>query len=189
MQMDERLKAVSKYLSYLLRHNPESIGLSLDPMEWAEIALLVELSARSGKELTPTLIEKVARENDKRRFEISADGRFVRARQGHSVSVDSGLLPAVPPEMLFHGTAIRNLASIRADGIIKGARRHVHLSTTRETAEQVGARYGTPVVLEVRAHKMAQAGFLFYVTGNNVWLTDHVPPSFLVFTSRPSHKP
>lgn len=187
--MDERLTSVSKYLSYLLRHNPGSIGLSLDREGWAEIALLVELARCDERELTPALIEQAARENDKQRFEISADGKFVRARQGHSVSVDLGLVPAVPPAVLFHGTVARNLPSIRAQGIAKGARHHVHLSATRETAEKVGARYGKPVVLEVQASQMAKAGFLFYVTGNHVWLTDHVPPSFIVFTSIPPHRP
>lgn len=117
--------------------------------------------------------------NDKRRFAISEDGERIRARQGHSVAVDLGLNPVEPPETLFHGTARRNLESIRDKGLLRGERQHVHLSPDPATARKVGARHGTPVVLEIHSARMHRADAVFYRSENGVWLTAHVPASFV----------
>lgn len=119
-------------------------------------------------------------QNDKRRFAFSDDGRRIRANQGHSVAVELGHEPCAPPKMLYHGTVERFLASIRSEGLRRGARHHVHLSASREAALRVGQRRGRPVVLGVRAEEMAAAGFAFFRTPNDVWLVDHVPPQFLI---------
>jgi putative RNA 2'-phosphotransferase len=170
---------ISKFLSLVLRHRPDKIGLALDPAGWVEIDLLLAALARSGMRLTREELEHVVATDDKRRYAVSEDGRRIRASQGHSVEVALGYVPAEPPEILYHGTAERNLPSIRVQGLVKGRRHHVHLSADRETAIRVGQRYGRPVVLCVRAGAMHGDGHSFYRSDNGVWLTDEVPPAYL----------
>src|SRR6185503_2401010 len=114
-------------------------------------------------------------------FALSADGERIRANQGHSVDVDLQLAPAAPPATLFHGTVDAAIASIRAQGLLRGERHHVHLSSDIATASKVGGRRGKPVILTVRSGAMAAAGHVFYCSANGVWLTDHVPPEFIDF--------
>lgn len=181
--MNKAQEAISKYLSYLLRHDPGSIGLELDKNGWTDIDVLIDLARKTGQSFDHADIEAVVKTNNKQRFEISTDGRRIRARQGHSVPIDLALEPSTPPDILYHGTAAQNLVSIRKEGLKKGARHDVHLSINRETAIRVGSRYGEPVVLEVQARKMLEAGFVFCLTANNVWLVERVPPGFLIFPS------
>lgn len=166
------LKKASKRLSYVLRHRPDSVGLTLDDAGWVPVEKLLKTMG-----LTRAQLEDVVAHNDKQRFTI--DGDRIRANQGHSVDVDLGLEPVLPPQRLYHGTVARSLDSIREKGLVKGARHHVHLSADRQTATKVGARRGKPVILEVDSAGMAAAGFVFYRSANGVWLTDSVPPSFL----------
>lgn len=173
------LKKVSKRLSYILRHRPDSVGLELADGGWVAVDALLDALNQSGKTLSLDLLEKVVVENDKQRFEYSEDRFRIRARQGHSADVDLGYEPADPPHVLYHGTAARFLKPIFEQGLIKGRRHHVHLSTDRETMLQVGARHGKPVLLEIDARQMVTEGHRFFVTGNQVWLTDCVPPEFL----------
>jgi putative RNA 2'-phosphotransferase len=179
----DNLKKVSKSMSYVLRHRPDSIGLTLGPDGWVLIDKLLAAFGRNGKRYSKQLIETVVAESDKQRFELSEDGSMIRARQGHSVEVDLGYEPAVPPDVLFHGTATRHLASILEKGLIKGNRHHVHLSTNKETMLAVAMRHGKPVLLAIDAKQMHADGYPFYVTGNQVWLTDHVPTRYLSETS------
>ena len=172
----------SKFLSLVLRHKPEEIGLELDPNGWANIADLIRLANQKGGRLTRPLLEQVVAENDKNRFAISDDGQRIRASQGHSVKIDLALAPVDPPTLLYHGTASRFLASIRADGLHSAKRQHVHLSVDVPTATKVGQRHGQPVVLIVRAGAMAAARHLFYLSQNGVWLTERVPVEFIDFT-------
>lgn len=169
----------SKFLSLLLRHKPESIGLQLDASGWADIGELIQKAGKAGVHLTPGKIAAVVATSDKRRFILSDDGSRIRANQGHSISVDLGLLPKQPPELLFHGTAQRSLSSIKQNGIVSMNREFVHLSKDRETALAVGKRHGPPVVLAVQAGKMHRDGFAFYLSENGVWLTEHVPTAYL----------
>lgn len=178
--MSKDLASAGKFISLVLRHRPDAIGLTLDAAGWAEIDALIRLS-QGHRPLTRALIEAVVASNDKQRFAISEDGLRIRARQGHSIEVALGLAPLQPPEELFHGTATRCLASIRREGLDKRTRRHVHLSADAQTAANVGARHGTPAVLRIRAGGMAAAGHLFYRSENGVWLTDAVPPQFILF--------
>lgn len=173
------LVSASKFMSYVLRHDPQAIGLLLDPEGWAQIEDLVRLSQVSRTPLTNELIAEVARTSDKKRFSISADGLSIRANQGHSITVDLNLEAKIPPDILFHGTAHHFLTSIASEGLVRGSRHHVHLSLDRETAEKVGRRHGAPVVLVVLAGFMHRDGCLFYLSENGVWLTDRVPPQYI----------
>lgn len=176
---EKKLKGVSKNLSYVLRHRPDSIGIELGPGGWVSVDRLLEAFREHGKTFSRELLDDVVAKNDKQRFEFSPDGRQIRARQGHSADVDLGYEAAQPPDVLYHGTATKNLDSIARHGLLKGRRHHVHLSTNQETMRQVGMRHGKPVLLVVDAKRMHAAGHAFFVTGNDVWLTDHVPPEFL----------
>ena len=173
------LVRVSKFLSLVLRHRPEEIGLTLDAQGWADVDELIRLVNQAGRQLDRPLLERVLAENDKKRFAFSDDGRRIRASQGHSVEVDLDLPPTPPPDLLYHGTATRFLDSIRATGLRPGSRRHVHLSADEATATAVGRRHGSPVVLVVRAGEMAAAGHPFSRSANGVWLTERVPVEFL----------
>lgn len=174
----KKLEKASKFLSYVLRHKPEAIGLELDAKGWVSLPDLIQRAA-SEIELSQALIERVVATSDKQRFALSEDGARIRANQGHSVKVDLELRPETPPAVLYHGTATRFLSSIRKEGLRPGQRHHVHLSATVETAIAVGQRHGKPIVLEVAAREMAAQGHVFFRSDNGVWLTDKVPPSFL----------
>jgi len=171
---------ISRFLSFVLRHKPEAIGLQLDSEGWADVEALITGAVRAGKDLDERTIRRVVDGNDKKRFALSEDGRRIRAVQGHSsASVQRQYETVVPPQRLFHGTASRFLDSILQRGLIAGSRHHVHLSTDRETATQVGERYGEPVILEVDARAMHEDGFAFHRAENGVWLTARVPVAYL----------
>ncbi len=177
--MRNRLVRTSKFLSLVLRHKPEVIGLELDDAGWAPVSELVRRAREHGRELSESTIREVVETNDKRRFSLSADGTRIRARQGHSIRVDLGLEPVTPPGVLYHGTARRFLRSIRRQGLLRGERHHVHLSPDEATAHAVGRRHGRPVVLRVDAGRMHADGHAFYLSENGVWLTDQVPAEYL----------
>ena len=177
--MSKKDVSQSKFLSLVLRHQPETIGVSLDTNGWIDIEVLLGAMAQHGRKLSREDLERLVRESDKQRFALSEDGKRIRANQGHSVEVDLALVPQPPPEILYHGTVDRFLDSILATGLRKGERHHVHLSANRETAEKVGQRRGKPMILEVRSGDMHRAGVPFYLSDNGVWLVDHVPPQFI----------
>ena len=179
--MDKDLIRISKFLSLVLRHQPQKIGLALDVNGWAQVDELLAQANRHGVALTPAVLEQVVRLNDKQRFAFSEDGVMIRASQGHSIDVDLGLEPVEPPAVLYHGTADRFIESIREKGLLAGRRDHVHLSANEATAVKVGRRHGRPVVLRVQAAEMQAAGHLFYRSANGVWLVRHVPAGFLLF--------
>ena len=164
----------SKRLSYVLRHAPDSVGLTLDAAGWVDVDALLEALGWTRAEL-----EQVVASNDKRRFALDETGTRLRASQGHSVAVDLGYAAQTPPPVLFHGTAERNLPAIEAEGLRPGRRHAVHLSPDAVTARAVGARHGRPVVLRVDAEAMARDGAVFTRSANGVWLVDAVPPARL----------
>lgn len=174
-----KLRNLSKFLSLVLRHDPDRIGLQLDNEGWADVDHLLACLAGSGKITSLQELETVVAENDKQRFRFSEDRTRIRANQGHSIAIDLALQPVQPPSTLYHGTATRFLESIREKGLVKGSRQHVHLSAERTTAHKVGQRHGRPVILIVEAAKMSADGFDFFVSDNGVWLVDHVPVRFL----------
>lgn len=182
------VREVSKFLSFVLRHAPEEIGIKLDPAGWVRIDDLLAKSKKAGKRFDRAMLDEVVASSDKKRFTISQDGRFIRAAQGHSVKVELGLLPKEPPQVLFHGTAAASLDSIFATGLEPRGRQKVHLSMDIPTALKVGGRHGRPVVLTVAASEMWAAGHQFWQADNGVWLTDRVDPAFLSFDQSYDHQ-
>lgn len=174
---------LSKFLSLILRHEPEKVGLTLDEAGWVAVTALLTALAHHGQLITRQTLEHIVATSEKKRFALSDDGLRIRASQGHSVEVELGYAPATPPPLLYHGTVDRFLDSIRKTGLIKGDRHHVHLSPDTATATTVGARRGKPVLLTIDAAAMTRQGLLFYRSANGVWLTDHVPAKFITFPS------
>lgn len=172
-------KTISKFLSLTLRHQPETIGLTLDPAGWTDLSELVTKTRAHGKAITEDDVRRIAANCEKQRFTLSPDGLRIRAAQGHSVAVELGLTPVTPPDTLFHGTATRFADAIRAEGLKPQSRQQVHLSGDEETALRVGQRHGKPIIFRVAAGRMQTEGFHFYQADNGVWLTDIVPPDFL----------
>jgi putative RNA 2'-phosphotransferase len=172
---------ISKFLSLVLRHEPGKIGITLDKEGWVSVDELIAALNRKGMKIDFEKLEHVVETNEKKRFAFSDDGEMIRASQGHSVEVSLGYPPAVPPDLLYHGTVARFLPNIRETGILKGQRHHVHLSASLDVATTVGQRRGQPVILCVRAKDMHDAGHVFHISANGVWLTDLVPADFVKF--------
>ncbi|QJX48646.1 RNA 2'-phosphotransferase [Hymenobacter taeanensis] len=170
---------ISKFLSLHLRHRPELLGLTLEPGGWVGVKALLAACAHHKFPLTKAQLEAIVSNSDKQRFAFDETGTRIRAQQGHSVPVELGLVPQVPPSELYHGTVASALPAIRQHGLQKMTRHHVHLSPDVETARRVGSRRGRPVLLVIDAAALYAAGTLFYQAGNGVWLTDHVPPQYL----------
>ena len=165
-------------MSYVLRHRPDVLDLTLDAQGWTAVSeLLTGLNRSFSMDMKD--LEYVVQNNDKKRFEFNEDRTKIRASQGHSIQVELGYSPKKPPQYLFHGTHRRNVESILKNGINKGSRHHVHLSPDRETAKIVALRRGRDfVLLKILAEKMSQTKD-FYESTNGVWLTDHIPPEFI----------
>jgi putative RNA 2'-phosphotransferase len=172
-------RQISKFLSLVLRHEPEKIGLGLDAGGWVGVTELLDACRAHGFSLTLEELHNVVDTDSKKRFAFSEDGLKIRASQGHSIAIDLGYEPVDPPHVLYHGTAERFLSSIMERGLLRGERHHVHLSSDVFTATTVGRRHGRPVVLEVDSNLMSRDGHLFYRSQNGVWLTEHVPPKYL----------
>ena len=173
----------SKFLSSVLRHNPGKIGIELDAAGWVDVDVLLTALKRRGRRIDRSRLDYVVANNNKKRFEFDESGTRIRASQGHSVPVDLGYAPSVPPETLYHGTATSSLDSIFSEGLRPGSRHHVHLSVDVETATKVGSRHGKPAVLLVAAARMHEDGSEFFRSTNGVWLTEHVAPRYLSLTS------
>ncbi len=170
----------SKFMAYVLRYAPESVGLRLDLQGWADIDALVAGAVAEGRDLARSDVVRAVDAGAKKRYELSADGLRIRALQGHSTPQVSRSFEALtPPAVLFHGTATRFLDAIRVQGLRPGARQHVHLSADEVTAVQVGQRHGKAHVLRVDAGRMHARGHAFHRAENGVWLTAAVPPEFL----------
>jgi putative RNA 2'-phosphotransferase len=181
----ERLTKISRKLSKILRHQPDMIGLKLDNNGWADVADLIKkfgdirLDDIATAPLSIEVLKDVVVTNDKQRFAFNDDFTKIRANQGHSLEIDLALKAVEPPPILFHGTAIKNLQSIKSQGLIKGSRQHVHLSKDETTAKKVGSRHGVPVIIKVKTGEMYAAHYPFYQSENGVWLTDYVPHQYL----------
>lgn len=169
----------SKFLSLVLRHDPSALGIELDPNGWVSTAELLTKMKAKGHELTMSELKHLVESNSKKRFAFSNDFEKIRANQGHSVNVDLGYQKQTPPDILYHGTADKNVDAILDKGISKMKRHHVHLSPDKITAQRVGMRHGKPVILAIDAKSMSVKGFDFYISDNGVWLTDFVPSEFL----------
>lgn len=171
----------SKFLSRILRHEPNLVGLTFATGGWVQVDDLLRGMKKAGHRITLDELHQIVAENDKQRFTLSEDGRRIRAAQGHSIAVDLELAATEPPAFLFHGTTSANLDAIFASGLTPGRRQHVHLSSDQGTAMRVGARHGRPVVLRIDAAGMHSDGFILCRADNGVWLTLSVPPKYLGF--------
>lgn len=170
---------LSKLLSLVLRHDPAHLGLTLDDQGWADVDTLLAQAQAHQVPLTREALGHIVETSAKQRFRFSDDQRRIRASQGHSVAVELGHEPMVPPAMLYHGTTTRYHEQIMREGLQKMSRQQVHLSADVATARQVGSRHGQPVILAVSAAQMHADGHAFYRADNGVWLTDEVPVSYL----------
>lgn len=172
---------LSKFLSYVLRHHPEAIGLDVDNNGWAEVSELIKKAKEDGRYLDRDALQQIMQNSSKQRFILSSDEEYIRAGYGHSIEVDLQLKPKDPPEKLYHGTSRDNVASILADGIQARSRNFVHLSTTIDEARNVGGRHGAPKILVVFSRRMSLEDYDFYQSESeeSIWLTNFVPPEFL----------
>jgi putative RNA 2'-phosphotransferase len=180
MNPKETVRA-SKFLSLVLRHQPDAAGITLDSAGWADVDELLAGCERAHRSITRQQLDHIVVTNEKKRFEFSSDGKRIRASQGHSVEVELEYEPLTPPERLYHGTATRFLDAIRTEGLKKMARHHVHLSADTTMPVQVGGRHGKPALLTIRSGKMHGAGWAFFRSTNGVWLVDSVPVEFIEF--------
>lgn len=177
--MDKNLIRMSKFLSLVLRHKPETIGITLGDGGWVEIDKLLAACKAHGRSIPRHVFDEIVATNEKKRFTV--EGNKVRAAQGHSVDVDLGYEAKEPPELLYHGTVQPALAGIKQKGLIPGARQQVHLSKDTETATTVAQRRGTPVIITIRAKEAHDKGIKFYLADNGVWLADAIPYEYLSF--------
>jgi len=178
---EKQIKTISKFLSLILRHNPEKINLTLDKNGWANVDELI-LKSKSKVKFDLNILEEVVATNNKRRFSFNNDKTKIRANQGHSIkNIDLEFSNTEPPPFLYHGTVDKFMSSIREKGLQKMSRQHVHLSKDRDTAINVGSRRGKPVILSVRSLEMYNNGFEFYISANGVWLTNEIPTKYIDF--------
>ena len=178
---DKQKKNISKFLSLILRHSPETIDLNLDENGWADVEELLSKLSQHKQPITKEELEEVVADNDKQRFAYNDDHSKIRANQGHSIDIQLDLAPQEPPEVLYHGTVQKFLPAIQQEGLQKMSRQHVHLSRDKATAEKVGSRRGTPIILNIRSGQMHRDGISFFLSENEVWLTDHVPVKYIDF--------
>lgn len=169
---------VSKYIALILRHKPETIGITLDEHGWANVDELIEGISKTYP-LTKDSLEEIVRTDEKQRYSFNEDKTLIRANQGHSIPVDVELEELKPPVVLYHGTGEKYKPSIDVQGLIPKSRLYVHLSEDYDTAVKVGMRHGKPVVYCVAAGKMYENGYKFYRSVNGVWLTKSVPVEYL----------
>ena len=172
--------SISKFICLILRHKPNTIGITLDRNGWANTQELLNGLNTAGKSINMEQLITLVNIDNKNRFSFNLDKSKIRANQGHSLSVDLGLTESVPPDLLYHGTSEKFIDSIKQNGIQKRTRQHVHLSTDIEKAIAVGKRHGNPVVLKINTKQMFLDGYKFYLSENGVWLTDNVPYQYVL---------
>lgn len=178
---NKELTEVSKFLSFVLRHQPQEIGLSLDSEGWTDIDTLIVAANKSGQTFDKATLMQIVKESDKKRFSASEDGLRIRAAQGHSTkTVSINYQEKTPPDFLYHGTATRFLDAILKEGLKSGSRHYVHLSESADTATAVGQRYGKPVLLKIEALRMHQQGFKFFQADNGVWLSANIASVYII---------
>ena len=174
------MEKTSRFISFILRHKPEAIGISLDEHGWADVEDLIDGINRSGGHtLDMEGLEEIVRTDEKQRYSFNEDHSLIRANQGHSIPVDVELEEKTPPDVLWHGTGEKYVSSIDKQGLIPKSRLYVHLSTDMETAQKVGSRHGKPVIYRIDCRKMAEDGYSFFLSANHIWLTKAVPAVYL----------
>ncbi|MFA1719042.1 RNA 2'-phosphotransferase [Clostridioides difficile] len=166
---------LSIFISLILRHKPETIGIKLDDYGYADVNELIEKINNTGRNINIEILEQIVKEDNKQRYSFNDDRSKIRANQGHSINVNVELRELEPPKYLYHGTATRFLDNIKNEGIIKQSRLYIHLSRDIDIAVKVGKRHGTPVILKINTGKMYENGYKFYLSENNVWLCEYIP--------------
>lgn len=179
MVSEKQLTQISKFLSLVLRHQPETISIQLDQNGWTNVNELIEKANNYGIKFDRETLIHIVATNQKKRFAFNDKLDKIRASQGHSVEIELGYANQKPPVVLFHGTADKFAQSIIDTGLEKRNRQHVHLSSDLETAIKVGQRHGKPFVFKVFAEQMYNDNFQFFISDNGVWLTDNVPTKYL----------
>ncbi len=179
MGRNHNKNSTSKFISLILRHKPEAIGITLDEHGWAGVDELIKGVSRTCP-LDMEILEEIVASDEKQRYSFNEDKTLIRANQGHSIPVDVELPVVSPPEILYHGTGEKYASSIEKTGLISKSRLYVHLSGDVGTARKVGSRHGRPVVYEVMSGKMGSDGQVFYRSVNGVWLVEEVPAGYLV---------
>ena len=175
-----RKNSTSKFISLILRHKPETIGITLDEHGWADVQELIDgINHAGGHSLDREILEEIVRSDEKQRYSFNEDHTLIRANQGHSIAVDVELEEKTPPDILWHGTGEKYVESIDAQGLIPKSRLYVNLSSDIETAKKVGSRHGRPVIYEIDCRQMAEDGYRFYESANHIWLTREVPVIYL----------
>jgi putative RNA 2'-phosphotransferase len=172
---------LGKFLSLVLRHKPETIGITLDKNGWADVKELIEKVKLSERYIDMEILERIVRENSKKRYSFNEDKTKIRASQGHSIEVELNLKEITPPKILYHGTATRFLESIKEKGILKMNRQYVHLSMDIETTRNVGQRHGEVVILPIDIEGLESIGHKFYLSENKVWLCDDIPSRYILW--------
>lgn len=168
----------SKFISLILRHKPQAIDITLDEHGWADVEELIAGIKRS-RPFTMEDLERIVREDEKQRYSFNEDKTKIRANQGHSINVDVELKEMLPPDILYHGTGEKYVERINKEGLKPMGRLYVHLSKNLETAIKTGSRHGRPFVYRIDCKAMNADGYRFYLSANNVWLTQTVPPKYL----------
>ena len=177
---DRRMRNTSKFISLILRHNPQVIGISLDEHGWADVKELIDgINRTEGHSLDMDTLDEIVRTDEKQRYSFNEDHSLIRANQGHSIPMDVELEEKIPPDILWHGTGQKYVSSIDVQGLIPKSRLYVHLSSDMETARKVGSRHGRPVIYQVECRKMTEDGYRFFLSANRVWLTKEVPVEYL----------
>ena len=174
------IEKLSKFISLILRHKPEEVGITLDEHGWANVEDLINGISDSGRKIDKDVLEEIVRTDNKQRYSFNEGKTKIRANQGHSVPVVIDFKELEPPDTLYHGTATKSIEGIYARGIKPMSRLYVHLSKDFETAKQVGSRHGECVVLIVNAKRMYEDGVKFYLSENGVWLTEYVDPKYIL---------
>ncbi len=183
-------KNLSKFISLILRHKPEAIGITLDEHGWADVRELIDgINKTPGNKIDMEALEDIVRSDEKQRYSFNDSHTLIRANQGHSISVDVELKEKTPPDILWHGTGEKYVSSIDLKGLIPKGRLYVHLSTDTATAEKVGSRHGKPVIYEIDCKKMVEDGHRFFLSANGIWLTKAVPPEYLRKVSGTINRP
>lgn len=174
------LQSISKYMSLILRHKPEVIGICIDEHGWANVEKLIQGIAKNNPGFNMEALEEIVKTDNKQRYSFNDDKTLIRANQGHSIQVDVELEEKEPPNVLYHGTGEKYVTSIDKNGLIPKSRLYVHLSRDIETARAVGKRHGKEIIYSFNSAQMHKDGYKFYLSKNGIWLTKKVPMKYLM---------
>ena len=176
----QKLESIGKFLSLVLRHKPEKIGIKLDQSGWCDVTELITKSNSYGIKFDIEILKQIVESDSKKRFAFKDNFSKIRASQGHSINIKLGYTSQKPPEILYHGTGEKSVQSILSTGLQKRDRQYVHLSDDITTAKKVGQRHGDPVILKILSGDMYREKFEFFLSDNDVWLTDYVPVKYIM---------